>query len=235
MKARFAVVGALVSAIACGSSSNGTPTAPPATLGPPQAHSSPLTVSPDGSQLFVVHPDADSVTFLDRKSRAIEHEVLLAGSHPAVDPTTSRFDPAVSPRALALDAKGTTLYVTGERSGHLYALDASSAAIDGDVMVCSEPAGVLVSKDDAHVFVACSQDAAIVELAAGTLAVEARVACPPKPWALAWGSDGSTLMATHLLGAGVSAFATAPLALTTTWALADGPPASDGDPTEPHG
>jgi hypothetical protein len=28
---------------------------------------------------------------------------------------------------------------------------------------------------------------------------------------------------------------TQPLALTTTWNVADGPPASDGDPTEPHG
>ncbi|HEX4445112.1 MAG TPA: hypothetical protein VH044_00185 [Polyangiaceae bacterium] len=238
MRSRFAVVGALASAIAC--SSNGTvppaPTpVPQPIVGYPQAHSSALAVSPDGARLFVVHPDADSVTFLDRTTRAIEHEVLLAATAPAVDPTTSRFDPAVSPRALAVDARGATLYVTGERSGRLYAIDAATAAIKNDVAVCSEPVGVLVSRDDMHIFVACSQDDAVVELAAGTLAVEGRAACPHKPWTLAWAPDGTTLLATHLLGAGVSAFATAPLALQTTWALADGAPASSGDPTEPHG
>jgi mono/diheme cytochrome c family protein len=92
-----------------------------------------------------------------------------------------------------------------------------------------------VSHDDAHVFVACSQDDAIVEVSAATMAVEATVPCPRKPWSLAWGADGQTLYATHLLGAGVSVFTSQPLALSTTWAVADGPPASDGDPTEPHG
>ena len=102
-------------------------------------------------------------------------------------------------------------------------------------MICSEPIGVVVSRDDAHVFVACSQDDAIVELASAGLTVEGRVSCPRKPWSLAWGADGVTLYATHLLGPGVSAFATQPLALTSTWTVPDGPPSSDGDPTEPHG
>ena len=90
-----------------------------------QTHSSPIAASPDGSRLFVVHPDADSVSILDARRAPIVHEVPLARRRPRVDPTTERFDPAVSPRALALDSHGATLYVTGQRSGRLYAIDAA--------------------------------------------------------------------------------------------------------------
>ena len=54
-------------------------------------------------------------------------------------------------------------------------------------------------------FVACSQDDEVVELAAADLSLVATAPCPRKPWALAWAADGETLVATHLLGPGVSA------------------------------
>ncbi len=223
----LAVVLAVACFIACGDSAS------PGSAH--QTHSSSIAMSPDGARLFVVHPDADSVSILDRATRAVSHEVLLGDKAPAIDPTTKRFDPAVAPRAIAVDSRGATLFVTGERSGRLYAIDANSGSVKGTVAICSEPIGVVVSRDDAHVFVACSQDDAIVEVAAAGLTVEARASCPRKPWSLAWGTDGMTLYATHLLGAGVSVFATQPLALSTTWNVPDGPPSSDGDPTEPHG
>jgi YVTN family beta-propeller protein len=219
----------LASALACVVACSDSTTSPSAQ----QTHSSPIATSPDGTRLFVVHPDADSVSILDAATRAIVREVLLAVKAPAL--VANRFDPAVSPRALALDSHGATAFVTGERSGHLYAIDAASGAVKGSVAVCSEPIGVVVSRDDAHVFVACSQDDEIVEVAAAGLTVEGSVACPRKPWSLAWGADGATLYATHLLGPGVSVFATQPLALTTTWNVVDGPPSGDGDPDEPHG
>jgi YVTN family beta-propeller protein len=207
-----------------------------------QLHSGSLAASPDGTKLYVAHADADRVTVVDASKRTIDHEILLAAADPAVDPTTHRYDPAVGPRALAIDSKGAALYVTGQRSGAVYAIDTQRAAIRAQSVVCSEPVGVLLSPDDTKVFVACAQDDEVVELDAATLGVVARVTTPRKPWALAWGSDGKTLYATHLLGPGVSVIATAPLALQTTWALPDGPPApspgkpDDGDdPTEPHG
>jgi YVTN family beta-propeller protein len=198
-----------------------------------QSHSSSLAVSADGSHLYVAEPDADSVTFLDLKARTIQHEVLLAAAPPAADPTTRRFDPAVGPRALALDSRGRTLYVTGQRSGQLYAVDTASAAVTASVSVCSEPIGVLVSSDDADVFVACSQDDKIIEIRGADLTPVASVACARKPWALAWAADGKTLLVTHLLGPGVTALATAPLGAVQSWPVADLGPTSD--PTEPHG
>jgi YVTN family beta-propeller protein len=137
------------------------------------------------------------------------------------------------PRALALDSTGTQVYVTGERSGRLYAIDAATASVSQSVAVCSEPIGVLVSRDDSKVFVACSGDDEIVELDAASLAVVAAVTTPRKPWSLAWAADGVTLLSTHLLGPGVSELTTQPLALTTTWSVADLGPQTD--PTEPHG
>ncbi len=232
MKPRAALVLLLAASTAC--SSGGQNQTGDASKGTP-GHSSPIAVSPDGTRLYVVHPDADSISILDKASHAIDHEVLLASQPVAFDAATNRYDPAVTPRALALDSQGKTVYVTGERSGHLYAVDATAGTVTKDVFVCSEPIGVVVSPDDQHVFVACSQDDEVVEVAASGLTIEGQVSCPRKPWSLAWSADGSTLLATHLLGPGVSAFTAQPFALKATWTLADGPAASDGDATEPHG
>ena len=68
------------------------------------------------------------------------------------------------PRALALSPDEATLYVTGQRSGALYAIDVASGAVTASVAVCSEPVGVVVSPDGASVYVACSQDASVVKL-----------------------------------------------------------------------
>jgi len=198
-----------------------------------QSHSGPMAVSLDGSHLFVVHPDADTVSVLDLATRSIASEILLASAAPAVNGTTQRFDPAVSPRALALDSQGKTIYVTGQRSGLLYAIDVAQASIQRSVPVCSEPIGVLVSADDSKVFVACAQDDEIAEVDAASMTVIATVETPRKPWALAWAADGTTLLATHLLGPGVSVLSTSPFALTTTWTVPDRGP--EIDPTEPHG
>jgi YVTN family beta-propeller protein len=186
-----------------------------------QMHSGSLVANPAGSLLFVAHPDADSVSVIDVSTRTLAHEVLLAAASPTESPL-GRYEPAVQPRALAVDAAGATLFVTGQRSGSVYAVDVASGTVKASAHVCSEPIGVLVSRDDAHVFVACSQDDEVVELRASDLSRLRIAPCPREPWALAWAADGKTLLATHLLGPGVTAFATAPLARRKTWPLADG-------------
>ena len=215
----------------------------PVAASPPraqQSHSASLAASPDGSTLFVVHPDADSVSVVRVATRSIVRDVSLAPSAPSVS-AKGRYEPSVGPRALAVDSAAATLYVTGQRSGKVYVVDVASGSVKASAVVCSEPVGVLVSADDADVFVACAQDDELVELRTSDLAVVATVPCPRKPWALAWEAD-KKLLATHLLGPGVSAFTTTPLALEETWTLADGPPQpapdapeSGEDPTEPHG
>jgi YVTN family beta-propeller protein len=198
-----------------------------------QTHSSSIAASPDGRTLFVVHPDADSVTAIDLATRSISHQILLASATPSVDPTTQRFDPAVMPRALALDSTGSTLFVTGQRSGKVYAIDTTAGSVKASAVVCSEPVGVLVGHDDANVYVACAQDDEVVALNASSLALVSSVATPRKPWSLAWSPDGASLVVTHFLGPGVSRLTTDPLALASTWTVPDRGP--EVDPTEPHG
>jgi len=228
-------VGPLIAAalVGCGGAGGS-----PAVVRLQQSHSAGLAVKPDGSTLAVVHPDADVLSLIDVATRTVRREVLLAAARPAVDPS-GRYTPAVMPRAVALDSTGATAYVTGQRSGAVYAVATSSGAITGQAQVCSEPVGVLVSADDARLFVACSQDDELVELDAASLAVVATASCPRKPWGLAWDSDGQTLFATHFLGPGISRFGTRPLSFAATVPVFAGPPVMDvdgtEDATEPHG
>jgi YVTN family beta-propeller protein len=215
---------------ACGGDNHGTPST--ASIAIP-SHSAPVAVSPDGARLYVVHPDADSVTILDAGKRTIVQEILLGTAHPAPDPTTGRYDPAVGPRALALDASGANLYVTGQRSGLVYAIDTSQGTVRASMAIGAEPIGVVVSADGTQIFVACSQDDQVVAADAVSLSILGTVATPRKPWGLAFAADGQTLLTTHLLGPGVSALSTNPLALVATWNVPDGP--AGNDPTAAHG
>src|SRR6202042_246186 len=115
------------------------------------------------------------------------------------------YAPAVMPRSLTLSADEKTLYVTGERSGKVHAVDVASAAAGNSVAVCSEPIGIVLSPDGASLFVACSQDNSVAKLDAASFTVTSSVAVGQEPWALAWSNDGATLYATQFLTAGVSA------------------------------
>ncbi|HEY2517873.1 MAG TPA: beta-propeller fold lactonase family protein [Polyangiaceae bacterium] len=231
----LAVATALGPSILGGCSSSHAPSSPGSD------HSSSILVSADDRTVYVANADADSVSFLDVHAGKLAHEVLLGGAHPQVN-DSGRFEPAIGPRALALAPGGGTLYVTGEWSGHVYAVDTATAAVVRDASVCAEPAGVVASPDGQSVYVACSQEDRVVELDAGSLAIKSSAPCDRRPWGLAWSSDRSRLYVTHLLGPGVTVFAPSPLSIVNTWATADGPPQSDPtdntgaeDPMLPHG
>jgi YVTN family beta-propeller protein len=196
-------------------------------------HSSSIALSADESTVYVVNAESDSVSFVDVHARTLVREVLLEGSAPEQDPTTKRFDVAVGPRALALSPGTSRLYVTGQRNGHVYALDAGSGAILNDVDVCAEPVGVVTSPDGATVYVACAQDDQVVALSATSLSITATVAVDRRPWALAWSADRTQLYVTQLLGPGVTVLSVSPLSVATTWALPDGP--RGAAPTVAHG
>ncbi len=234
-RAAFIAV-AVLAASACTDSGTVVP------LGGESVHSSSIAISADASTLYVVNPDADSVSILDTHApsgKAIVQEVLLAAAAPARD-AEGRFDPAVEPRALALGPGQTTLYVTGHRSGRVYAIDPATGKLLAQAPACSEPVGVIVSPLGDTVYVACSQDDRVIALDAQTLALKASVMTSRKPWTLAWSPDRSRLFVTHLLGPGVSVLSPSPLAVSASWALADGlvldePNGTDSEPTVPHG
>ena len=186
----------------------------------------------DGATLFVVNPDADSVSQIDTASRTLVREILLGAAHPAPD-ATGAYTPAVMPRSLALSADESTLFVTGQRSSQLHAIDVASGAVQNSVHVCSEPVGVVVSPDGASVFVACTQDDEVVRVDAHSLAVDATVKVGTEPWALAWSSDGATLFATQFLTASVTAID--PVAMTAKAPFVIPDVAPRGDKRLAHG
>src|SRR5689334_7578503 len=64
--------------------------------------SSSLALTDDDATLWVVNQDSDSVSVIDTAALKLVAEIPLGASAPAVDPATKRFDPAVSPRSLAI-------------------------------------------------------------------------------------------------------------------------------------
>lgn len=187
------------------------------------AHSGSIVATADA--VYVVNADSDSVSVIDAHARSLASEILLAGSRPAPAADGS-FAPAVQPRALALSPDGKTLYVTGERSGQLYAIDVATHDVRS-VAVGSEPVGVAVTPDGATVFVACSQDDKVVAVDAATLTVGASIAVPPEPWGLAWSPVDRALLVTHLLTPAVTAIDPAARSVIATWAIPDMQPRGD--------
>ncbi len=186
------------------------------------AHSSSIATSADGSRVYVVNADSDSISIIDTAARALVAEIALAPA-PVVNPDGS-FAPAVMPRALAVSSDGATLYVTGQRAGKLYAVDLASRAVTS-VAVCSEPVGVVASPDGAAVYVACSQDAAVVEVLTASLTITSPIPVPNQPWGLAWGPGGS-LLVSQFLGSGVTRIDVVSRA-TTPWTIPDTAPRGD--------
>jgi YVTN family beta-propeller protein len=194
---------------------------------PSAVHSSSLALSADGRVLFVVNPDADSVSVLDVQSRMLKREIPLGDGPPAPDSASGNYTPAILPRSVALAPAGGTLYVTGERANALLVVDIASGRVQSRVPVGSEPVGVVVSPAGDSVYVACSQDATVVRVDAKSLQVTATAQVADEPWALALSADGSQLFATHLLGPGVTEIDPSAMIAMAPWVIPDTAPRGD--------
>ncbi|MEO8840781.1 MAG: di-heme oxidoredictase family protein [Kofleriaceae bacterium] len=197
--------------------------APPAAI--PTGHSSSIAVSPDGSAVYVVNADNDSVSSIDPAGLALVREIDL-GPTPTVD-GAGNYTPAIAPRALALNPAGDHLFVTGQRSGQLYDITLADHTVTA-VAVCAEPVGVIAAQDS--VYIACTADRAIVKLQG--LAVVARTQLDSQPWGLAFGPDGSVIVSAFY-GPGATVVDPDTLAVRGQWVVP--PVAPRSDPRLAHG
>ncbi|HUJ60986.1 MAG TPA: hypothetical protein VLX92_20925, partial [Kofleriaceae bacterium] len=208
---------------ACGGGGSHHPDAAPPAMS--YAHSSSIALAPDGSALYVVNADLDSVSVIDPNTRALVAEIPL-GPTPAVD-ASGEYAPAVMPRALAVSPDGATLYVTGERSSKLYAIDTASRQVANSLAVGSEPVGVVVSPDGAAVYVATSQDRTVVKVTTGDLQLTSTVDLPAQPWALGWSPTDGSLLATLFQGSAVVAIDPDAMTVRATWMIPTTQPRGD--------
>ena len=173
----LAVAGALGGA-AC---RTGTPPAPADGLA--AARSGPIALTRDGRALWVVNPDADSVTRVD----------LVAGEADAPLPV------AAEPWSVAVGHDGRVV-VAGRAAG---ALTVWHEGARRDLPVGAEPASLVLSRDGRHAYVALAAEGRVVrvDLDDGRVVAAAEVGEAPEALVAFAADDGATLVAVaHLRG-----------------------------------
>jgi DNA-binding beta-propeller fold protein YncE len=183
-------------------------------------------VTSDEKQVVVVNADLDSVSILDTGRAALTKEVLLGSGHPKAT-SDGTYTPQIQPRSLVLSSDDKTAFVSGERSGKVYAIDLGRGVVTGSVSVGSEPLGVALSSDGKYLFVASSQDGKVVKVDADKMTVSGSLAVTAKPWNLAWSGDGDDLLVSHLLSANVTAIDPTSMKSEKVWTLPEVKPRGD--------
>jgi DNA-binding beta-propeller fold protein YncE len=161
-------------------------------------HTSPIQVTGDGSSVWVVNPDSDSVAKIDASSDT------LLGEYPVGD----------FPRTLAIDAAGGSVYVVNQGSQDLtpkpnpdtvMRLAQADGAVLGTVQLpfgCA-PYGVVVNENGAsgtEVYVTCERRQEVVVLNASLDNLLATVALDwPDPRGMAISADRSRIYVAHFL------------------------------------
>lgn len=197
--------------------------------------SSSLALTQDDGALWVVNPDADSVSVVDPRTRSLVEEILLAPAPPAVDPLTRRFEPAVAPRALAIvgDRK---VYVAGQAASRVFVIDAVTHQVLTSIPVPAAPTGVVASPEGDAVYVVSHEAARVSRIDPATDTLAGEVAVTEHPFAASVSADGRSLYVTHLLlDPGVTVIDTEALSVRNKVPLADEPRAEPFDKRIPNG
>lgn len=150
---------------------------------PRPARSSAIAVLPDGSRVFVVNPDSNSVTVLETVGDSVVAEVPVGDS----------------PATLAIAPDGATVYVTNGDSNDLSVIDSASLAETARVAVGAQPYGVAVSPDGSRLYVAETNQSRVSVLEAASLEIVAQIPTLPRPKGVAVTADGSRVLVTHYL------------------------------------
>lgn len=149
------------------------------------AWSAPIALTPTGDWLWVVNPDADTVSVLDTATLVKVDEIA-----------TDR-----EPWALAVAPNGEAVYVLNRGDGTVTLIDARTRRARATVSVGPEPGGMILSPngDRAYVTVTAANTVVVVDTASLTVTTQLRVG--PLPYALAMGEHEGReqIYVTHLL------------------------------------
>src|SRR5437868_1358311 len=194
--------------------------------------SSTIALSSDDRTLWVVNPDADSVTVIDPATRAALAEIAL-GATPAVD-AGGRYEPAIKPRALAILPGDEKVYVAGQTANAVFVVDVKSRRVLTSIPVGAAPVGVVAAPDGSAVYVISHEAAQVTRIDPKKDAVTGTLDVGEHPWGASVSADGRSLFVSHLLiGAGVTTVDTKSFKIKSHVELAE--QAADQTKTLPQG
>jgi YVTN family beta-propeller protein len=205
----------------------------------PVAHaplvSSTIALTSDDAALWVVTPDADSVSVIDPRTRALVAEVALGAAPPAVD-AAGRYEPGVKPRALALSPDDKKVYVAGQTANALFVVDAVRHTVLGSIAVGAEPTAVVASADGRAVYVVNHESATVSKIDPASDKVVATLPVGEHPWGASLSADGALLYVSQfLLHPGVTVIDTKKFEVRNVVELADQPADADNGKLAPNG
>ena len=159
--------------------------APPTPV--PPARSSLLALNPSGKELWVVNPDANSVSVLTVTSNTLTKVAEI---------TVGR-----QPRTLAFSCDGARVFVACQSTNELWVLNAAGRGVDGRIPVGHQPYGVALSPGDGTILVSNQGEGTVTVISSG-LVVKKILRVADTPRALAITADGSRAYVTHFLTRG---------------------------------
>jgi YVTN family beta-propeller protein len=205
-----------VLAVAVTGCDNSAPTFPIA------AASSTIALSRDDRTLWVVNPDADSVTVIDPATRAVLSEIAL-GATPTVD-AGGRYEPAIKPRALTILPGDKKVYVAAQTANTVFVLDVATRAVLTTIPVGAAPVGIVAAPDGSAVYVISHEAAVVTKIDPKKDSVIGTLDVGEHPWGGSISADSKSLFVSHLLlGAGVTTIDLKSFTVVTHLALAEEP------------
>jgi YVTN family beta-propeller protein len=185
---------------------------PAETLIPVGINPDSLTVTPDGSHVWVA--DTGPQTGLPALA---DIKVISTASNTV----TSTLNLPTEPRAIAFSPSASTAYVT--TSIGVYVINAATLRVTGLIPGLGSPEGVTVSPDGKTVYVTNTAQGLVDVISAATNRVTRTIAVGQMPWQLALSSDGGTLYVANGDSNSISVISTASDTVTSSIPLAGDP------------
>ena len=211
-----------------------------------------VSLSADGTRLYVANEDAGTTSVLDVESGEIIATLMVGGEPEGVTTSpdgrfvyvTSEQDNQVSvidtaanevieqfevgprPRSAAFSPDGTRAYVTSENGGVLSIVDTTSHEVIATVDVPGDPSrpmGVVVSPDGGRVYVSTGRGRTVVAIDAVRGGSRGAATVGERPWGIALSPDGSLLYTANGPSNDVSVVDTETMTVVTTIPVGDGP------------
>ncbi len=156
-----------------------------------------LVLTSNDEQVWAVDTDADAVSIIDTRSRAVVDRIAL-GPTPTVD-SAGRYEPRVSPRGLVFSSGETKLFVAGQSANRIFVIDVASRAVTKSIEVGAEPVSVIADADGRTVYAVSYQAGVVTKIDTESDAVVSTLAVGEHPFAASLSRDGETLFVTQFL------------------------------------